>query len=95
MWLRGRLEPEVLAEPGGGLFPGGGIGFGGWNVLWAVGGYSGAPGPLPNFFPGWLLLAVDPGCGPGSQPRRRDDGVGEPLLGRRKFKGNMVREESL
>ena len=41
------------------------------------------------------LLAVDPGCGPGSQPRRRDDGVGEPLLGRRKFKGNMVREESL
>lgn len=74
MWLRGRLEPEVLAEPGGGLFPGGGIGFWGWNVLWAVGGYSGAPGPLPNLFPGWLLLAVGPGCGPGLSP-------GEGMMG--------------
>ena len=46
-----------------------------------------------------LSRVAPPGCRPRlqawSQPKRRDDGLGGHLLGRRKFKGNMVREESL
>lgn len=46
-----------------------------------------------------LSRVAPPGCRPRlwawSKPSRRDGGVGGPLLGGRKFKGNMLREESL